>query len=44
MTEQRVRAINAPWPVLALIAVLIGAFAAQSFVGVTCWTGGSKPW
>jgi len=33
MTEQRVRAINAPWPVLALIAVLIGAFAAQSFVG-----------
>ena len=26
MTEQRVRAINAPWPVLALIAVLVGAF------------------
>jgi membrane associated rhomboid family serine protease len=34
MTEQRVRAINAPWPVLALIAMLIGAFAAQSFLGV----------
>lgn len=34
MTEQRVRAINAPWPVLTLIAVLIGAFAAQTFVGV----------
>jgi membrane associated rhomboid family serine protease len=34
MTEQRVRAINAPWPVLTLIAVLLGAFAAQWFVGV----------
>jgi membrane associated rhomboid family serine protease len=34
MTEQRVRAINAPWPVLALIAVLIGAFAVQWLVGV----------
>jgi len=34
MIEQRERAINAPWPVLALIAVLIGAFVAQSSVGV----------
>ena len=34
MSEQRVRAINAPWPVLALIAVLIGAFVVQSFLGV----------
>jgi membrane associated rhomboid family serine protease len=34
MSEQRVRAINAPWPVLALIAVLIGAFFAQTLVGV----------
>ncbi len=34
MTEQRERAINAPWPVLALIAILIGAFVLQTFVGV----------
>jgi len=34
MTEQRVPAINSPWPVLALIAVLIGAFVIQSFLGV----------
>jgi len=34
MTERRERAINAPWPVLALVAILIGAFAVQSLVGV----------
>lgn len=33
MTEHRERAINSPWPVLALIGLLIGAFAIQSFVG-----------
>jgi len=34
MTEPRERAINAPWTVLVLVAVLVGAFVAQSFVGV----------
>jgi membrane associated rhomboid family serine protease len=34
MTEQRAPAINSPWPVLVLIAVLIGAFVVQSFMGV----------
>jgi membrane associated rhomboid family serine protease len=34
MTERRERAINAPWPVLALVAILIGAFAVQSLLGV----------
>ncbi len=34
MTEPRERAFNAPWPVLALVAVLIGAFAVQTFFGV----------
>jgi len=34
MTEQRRRAIIAPWPVLALAAILLAAFAAQKHVGV----------
>ena len=34
MVEQRERAINAPWPVITLIAVLLGAFMAQGLVGV----------
>ncbi len=34
MAEQRERAINAPWPVLALIAVILIAFALQSSLGV----------
>jgi membrane associated rhomboid family serine protease len=34
MTERRERAINAPWPVLALVVILIGAFAVQSLLGV----------
>jgi membrane associated rhomboid family serine protease len=30
---QRERAINAPWPVVTLIAVLLGAYGVQRFVG-----------
>lgn len=33
MVEQRERAINAPWPVVALIAAILGAYLVQRSVG-----------
>ncbi|MBV9510519.1 MAG: rhomboid family intramembrane serine protease [Caulobacteraceae bacterium] len=33
MSEQRVQAVNAPWPVVALVLVLLGGFALQSALG-----------
>jgi membrane associated rhomboid family serine protease len=34
LIEQRERAINAPWPVVTLIAVLLGAYLVQGLAGV----------